>query len=270
VPQFSRKTIIAAVATMENWTHTQINRFGLEYGLEGTMALAGTSKLDRANTFIKFLLQSPTWPVAEGGMLADVAVRDLIHRAAAVAPEMEKFETSFPDLARALQRDGFGIADGKLRLGLPESLDLPATDDEVHRLLEDFAFAVPEGHLDQAITNHSEGLWAAANGQLRTYMESLFDEIAATLAGPGVALPAPGHPRRTWLAALTPPFLDPALNEWDGQGKGFLEGFYRRLHPTGSHPGLSDEDDCTFRLHLVLLVSRLVLRRLRSRVPKKI
>jgi hypothetical protein len=35
----------------------------------------------------------------------------------------------------------------------------------------------------------------------------------------------------------------------------------RRLHPQGADPGLSDEDDSTVRLHLVLLVGRQLLRR---------
>ena len=37
---------------------------------------------------------------------------------------------------------------------------------------------------------------------------------------------------------------------------------YRRLHSAGAHPGLSDQDDSTFRLHLVLLVARMLLRRI--------
>jgi hypothetical protein len=41
-----------------------------------------------------------------------------------------------------------------------------------------------------------------------------------------------------------------------------MQAFFRRLHPAGSHPGLSDEDDSTFRLHLVLLVARNLLRRI--------
>lgn len=51
------------------------------------------------------------------------------------------------------------------------------------------------------------------------------------------------------------------LNEWDFQGGGFMESFFRRLHPQAADPGLSDEDDSTVRLHLVLLVGRQLLRR---------
>jgi len=37
---------------------------------------------------------------------------------------------------------------------------------------------------------------------------------------------------------------------------------FKRLHPQGAHPGLSDEEDSTFRLHMVLLLCWLFLRRL--------
>jgi hypothetical protein len=51
------------------------------------------------------------------------------------------------------------------------------------------------------------------------------------------------------------------LTEWDDDGKGFINGLVRRLHPHGSHPGLSGQDDSTFRLHTILLVARLLLAR---------
>jgi len=68
--------------------------------------------------------------------------------------------------------------------------------------------------------------------------------------------------RRHRLASLNPPFLHVDLNEWSGDGKNFINGVLRRLHPDGPHPGLSDEEDSTFRLHLMILIARLLLRRL--------
>jgi hypothetical protein len=53
--------------------------------------------------------------------------------------------------------------------------------------------------------------------------------------------------------------MGPTLNEWDDNGLGFVNGLVKRLHPHGSHPGLSDQDDSTFRLHTVLLTARLFL-----------
>lgn len=275
MPDFSRRTIIAAAATLEAYPHSDIDRFVLEHGLETTEAGSDTSKKNRANAIITYLLAYPDALHHEGGNLTEIVVRDLIQRAIVQAgrptPEnVDPFERNFPALSYALKRDGFQVADGGLRAALPEVLDLPWADDEVHALLRQFGFLDPTlGHLDQAIANHADGNWAAANGQLRAFTESLFDQIAERLAPNAASLPAAGQPRRVWLATvLTPPFLLPALNEWDsqGQGKGFVEQFYRRLHPAGSHPGLSDEEDCTFRLHLVLLVARLLLRRLNGRI----
>jgi hypothetical protein len=71
-----------------------------------------------------------------------------------------------------------------------------------------------------------------------------------------------GETRRQFLANCTPPFLNHDLNEWGNEGKNFVNGTFKRLHPQGAHPGLSDDEDCTFRLHLVLLAARLFLRRL--------
>jgi hypothetical protein len=176
------------------------------------------------------------------------------------------FRRDFLPSIAALNATGSRSKTAKLRRALPEALDLPRADDEVHALLDKFQFATPKGHLDQAIAAHARGDWAAANAQFRPFVEGLLDLSAERLL-PGAALPPGGHPRRQVLAQMNPPFFFADLNEWTGQGTGFFEGFYRRLHPQGTHPGLSDEEDSTFRLHLVLLVARLLLRRLKQRVP---
>ncbi|MGE0652171.1 MAG: hypothetical protein AB7P12_10520 [Alphaproteobacteria bacterium] len=173
--------------------------------------------------------------------------------------------TSF---CNGLKRDGFVLAENEeqqtteLRRMLPESADVAAADDEVHALLRDHGFTTPLGHLQQAIEAHSRDHWAAANSQLRSFLEGLLDEIAGRLAPDRAANTPGGHGRRALLAALDPPFLSRSLNEWrDDQKAGLINGLFNRLHAEGSHPGLSDEEDSTFRLHTVLIVARLLLRR---------
>lgn len=144
---------------------------------------------------------------------------------------------------------------------MPDFVDLPSADDEVHQLLSRYDFEVPLGHLDQAIDAHARGQHASANAQIRTFVESLLDEIASRLDPEGSENASTSHARRTLLANLSDPFLLRGLNEWDDDGKGFVNGLFNRLHPEGSHPGLSDDEDCTFRLHVVLLTARLLLRR---------
>ena len=114
---------------------------------------------------------------------------------------------------------------------------------------------------------HTRSDWAAANAQLRSFVEELFDRIAERLSGGQTTGLLSSHARREWLATCTPPFFDAALNEWEVGGKGgFVQGFWKRLHPQGSHPGLSDEVDATFRLQLVIITAEHFLRRFDARV----
>jgi len=169
---------------------------------------------------------------------------------------------TFDPLIHSLERDGFVIEDGQLRAALPSNLDLPAADDEVHLLLNRHNLPTPLGHLNQAITAHGRGDWAAANSQIRSVFESLLDEVAYLLVPNAPRGQNQGEARREALSNLQPPFLSLDLNEWGNQGKNLVNGIFKRLHPQGAHPGLSDEEDSTFRLHLVLLAARLFLRRL--------
>ena len=207
----------------------------------------------RCRDLFRFLRDNPQASY-EGRLISDLVVDEAARR---ISPYR-----AGPEFVRALERAGYLVEDGQLRRTLPEALDLPAADDEVHVLLNRYNLATPLGHLDQTIDSHARGNWAAANGQARSFLESLLDEIAC-LTVPG----APqgqnqGEARREALANSNPPFLSVNLNEWGNQGKNLVNGVFKRLHPQGAHPGLSDEEDSTFRLHLVLLVGRLFLRRL--------
>ena len=190
----------------------------------------------------------------------------VIRQAAQLAqPESDHpLQTAF---ARGLARDGYVLVwddygrSPTIRAALPEEIQLPQTDNEVHELLKGFGFATPLGHLDQAIEAHTRGDWAAANGQLRTFLESLFDDIARN-ARPQEAAQRPlSENRRALLAEIG--FLVAGRNEWTMDGKNYINGLFKMLHTEGSHPGLSDEDHCTFRLHVVLVTARTFLRRLR-------
>ena len=166
-------------------------------------------------------------------------------------------------LLRSIERDGFIFdKDGTLRRMLPEDLDLPAADDEVHLLLDRHKLATTKGHLEEAVRAHSEGDWAAANSQFRTFLESLLDEVAYLLVPNAPRGQNQGEARREALAQLQQPFLIDALNEWGNQGKNLVNGVFKYLHTQGAHPGRSDQEDSTFRLHLVLLLGRRFLRRL--------
>ena len=130
----------------------------------------------------------------------------------------------------------------------------------MHELLKHFGFSGWLGHLGQGIEAHARGDWAAANAQFRTFLEGLFDAIAFHEGADKSAQPTSEN-RRAWLAKLG--YLAENRNEWTQDGKSFIHGLFKMLHTDGSHPGLSDEDHSTFRLHIVLVIARTFLRRLR-------
>lgn len=260
--QYSRRTIMAAIDVLENQhTQAEITSLLTDLGPELYKAIRGedVSAKKRMNDLKHFVDAHPAHKVDEG-LLENV----LVERAASLfpvldrdwpaellRPEMEKF-------SRALEQDGFVVTAGSLRRIFPADIGLPTTESELSRLLERHNFATAKGHLEQASENHARGNWAAANGQIRTFFDALLDTIAERLDATAANLPS-GHARRSKLASLD--FLSVPLNEWNNDGRGFINGLVTRLHPQGAHPGLSDDDDCTFRLHVVLLMAALLLRR---------
>jgi hypothetical protein len=203
-----------------------------------------------------------------------VLLRDkIVEKAISFLPSTEKEYSWQPSpslsskeaaLLRGLELDGFTFTSGTLRHTLPSDVKLPEAEDELRRLLKKHGLVTPNGHLDQALDAHGRGDWAAANGQIRTFFDSLLDEIAVKLEPSAVTLSSGQH-RRTKLASLG--FLSRDLNEWDDKGQGFINSLVRRLHPQGAHPGLSDEKDSAFRLHIVLLTARLLLNRFDAGSP---
>lgn len=150
---------------------------------------------------------------------------------------------------------------------LPENItgmNFGEAEDEIGVLLDDCGFQIAKGHLNQAMSAFQRGEWSAANGELRNFYESYLNEIADGLGYTG---PADSKTKRDFLGNLQPPFLLAHYNEWNAnnQKQQFVQGLMSRLHPHGGHPGLSEEEDATFRLQISLVTARLFLRRYNQR-----
>lgn len=203
----------------------------------------------------------------EGPMtLAEATVRQAVLAIGSRGPGEEEEAT----LLRALALDGYVVTkepNGKnlLRSALPTNINLPEIDDELHILLKRFGFNTALSHLNQAIDAHTRGDWAAANSQIRTFLEGMLDEIAFHIDPVEASNNKTAENRRQMLASKG--FLWTSKNEMTNDGKSFINGLFKMLHTDGSHPGLSDDDHCTFRLHLGLITGRTLMRRLeRDRV----
>ena len=251
---FSPATIIELVNSFAFNTHAALEQVAMRFGLLDTLGDGGI--VPRETRLMQHLMGNPELQGPAGGPIALEMAEYLLERSCggegAPAPE-----DILPALVNAFRQDGYVVADLQLHAELPDAVPLPEIRDELSRLLDVHSFETARGHFEQAIAAHTRGDWAAANAQLRAFVEELFDHIAIELSdGTAAELPT-SHARREWLATCDPPFFLADLNEWDlTHHRGFTEGFWRRLHPAGAHPGLSDEADATFRLHLVILVGQ--------------
>lgn len=256
-PRFSRRSVVAACNLLANriQTHAEFDREMIRIGAE--TLLTGRSIQEKANSIARTLIAIPDHRNWEDEFIAD----EVVHLAASLPFAFEEDE-----FVRALMRDGYTVTEeGMLRAMLPGLADIRAADDEVHALMNELGLTVALRHLDNAIDLHGRGRWEAANGELRKVFENLFDEAAEKLDPTSAAATQKGHNRRQMLAGLNPPFLIEELGEWSHDGKNLVNGIFKRLHH-GGHAGLSGDEDCTFRLHVVLLAARLFLRRLKARV----
>jgi hypothetical protein len=247
---------------LDRFTHAELTRFLLKLGPDFSGRTGTGSIASRLNSLIGIVDETPGLTLDDGELLRDV----LVESAVGFLPPEPEYDWQEPATLRpneaallhALELDGFNASGGVLRRALPVDIELPTAQSEIDRLLEKHGLVTAKGHLKQALDAHARGNWAAANSQIRTFLDALLDEIAAKL-DPTAASLGSGQPRRARLASIG--FLSRDLNEWDDKGLGFVNGLVKRLHPQGSHPGLSDDEDSTFRLHIVLLTGRLLLTR---------
>ncbi|WP_156127422.1 hypothetical protein [Paracoccus sanguinis] len=168
-------------------------------------------------------------------------------------PWMSSRQTVPLELRRMLPADATG-------------LDVREAEDELSYLLNQHRFTDAASHLTQAVSAFSRGDWAASNAQIRTFYEDLLSQMSVRL---GCNPSANSAEKRTYLASAdSGPFFFADYNEWENErGKpSYVQGLWARLHPQGSHPGLSEEDDCAFRLQTVLIAARLFMRRFDRRV----
>jgi hypothetical protein len=261
---FTRPTIIAAVEFLQTMlSQARFNMQVVRLGLDDEIPMDESKSVAKKAALLASALTRDAARVidtVDGAMtLGEAAVRSAV---AVLVPGYATPEQA--SFLRGLALDGYVVAWEEksrplLRAALPGDIDLPAVDDEVHHLLKQFDFLLPLGHLDQAIDAHTRGDWAAANAQIRTFFEALLASIADRVhpSREGEKRSAENH--RTLLAGKG--FLSERRNEWAADGKGYINGLFRMLHTEGSHPGLSDEDHSTFRLHMVLVTGRMLLRR---------
>lgn len=268
--------VAAAEVISDSYSHSDIDVLEVQWGIEDRGG--GGSKSARVVSLSKAAIEGGLLVYTESGQIS--LERAMIEKA--LTNWLTKKDTaSWQKLKAGLRFDGFEIvepdeeddvwgrraakASATLVRMLPADapeLDMREAENEVIQLLRKHRLTTAEGHLSRAMSAFQRGEWSGANGELRNFLESYFNEIAV-LAGCDHTLDS--RQKRDFLGgSVTPPFLLADYNEWspDGKKSPFVQALMSRMHPHGGHPGLSEEEDATFRLQINLVTARLFLRRL--------
>ncbi|UWR87123.1 hypothetical protein [Phaeobacter inhibens] len=287
--EFNSMTVMAAgemIAEMS--TQADFSSLVLSWGVEEFCGSGSVAS--KANNLVRFARSSMgqrSVPTVDGN--CDLTRAMIAHAITASSQYRHNKPDVWARLVAGLKMDGFEIVEERvpdpsgrlsifddaprmvskltLKRMLPE--DVPETDfreaeDEVSSLLKKHAFETALGHLSLAMAAFQRGEWASANAQLRSFFESYLNDIALKL---GYVGKDDTKAKRDYLGKLNPPFLLPDYNEWNEntQKPQYIQGLWSRMHPEGSHPGLSEEEDATFRLQVTLITARLFLRRFDQR-----
>lgn len=283
MPEFHAQTLVAVKKVLEEvyGTHDRADELFFSWGL--TEEISGTT-ISR-----KFLQLAQ---ISDGGTrqvrteVGEMSLHRAMIESALSGPPIVRRRSEWTAMIASLRLDGFEVdeeeyATGEtdfignaiftkrlvLRRMLPANLPTVGIRDaqsELEMLLVRLGLNTAKGHFDQAIAAFSRGDWAASNAQIRSCFEAVIYETSGILGVPDQTQMAQYLKE---LGTLNPPLLYSAYNEWNqnDQKQQFLKGLWSRLHPEGSHPGLSEEDDCAFRLQIVSITLRLLLRRLDKR-----
>jgi hypothetical protein len=275
----SNRTLLELVRLTDTFDHPRINRLMAVFSISQFNSQGKSITAKGTDIYFHFKYKG-TGPFSEDGHkdLIQYLVDDFFARRGFRDGSVTyngdrppiRFENAFSEtylvLSNGLKRDGYVVEGDIVKKLLPKEIEEAKIESELEASLDKFNFSQTKGHLSQAVSAHSQGNWASANSQFRTFIESLLIEINNYLL--------PGNPVSTAAKAIkllsetaSPPFLRTDLNEVavSKDDDAFVSGLWVRLHPDGSHPGLSDEDDCSFRYHISVIFANYLLRRLKDR-----
>jgi hypothetical protein len=281
--EFNRMTIAAAAEVISDFkTHGEMTVLETQWGIDSRVN--ATNKAFRIASWARIAADENPSVITENGPMN---LARAIVEIAIKAPEGIRDNGDWKKFVAGLRFDGFDAVETEvpqtsntwqnwespqkiitLTRMLPADmpgLDFREAEDEVMTLLVQGGFTVAKGHLEQAVSAFQRGEWSSANGELRNFYESYLNEIAVHL---GCDSQQDSKAKRDYLGRLQPPFLLTEYNEWNENNHKpqYVQGLMSRMHPHGAHPGLSEEEDATFRLQITLVTARLFLRRYDQRM----
>jgi hypothetical protein len=183
--------------------------------------------------------------------LCDEVVGDVMDRG--IWPDhSEQDRKIYESFRGALRVDGADLVEGRVVSFLSPSVEPDREQGVLESRLKQYDFGIASNHLNNALDLASDSKWEPANGEVRSFLESICEAIATRIySGPGEA-PERGKARK-FLAEQG--FLN------DKESK-LLYSLFQVLHGEGGHAGTSSSDDCHRRRLMAVSLANYYLERL--------
>lgn len=169
----SRKTILTLVDALHFQTHDQVERFCVEFEIEHIVAnLPYISKKETAIS--KYIIANEEAKGPMGSILVVEVIEYLLKNS-------NRYGERFSEFEHHLNKDGYLLTENSVRASLPTQIPLVENEDRLVEILKKRGFDTALGHYEQAVAAHGRGEWAAANAQLRSFVEEFFNKIHALI-----------------------------------------------------------------------------------------
>ena len=183
--------------------------------------------------------------------LCEAVVGDLMDKG--IWPDhSEQARRIYESFRESLRVDGADLVEGRIVSFLSPSVEPDREQGVLESRLKQYGFGVASNHLNYALDLASDSKWEPANGEVRSFLERICEDIAAKIhCGPGEA-PNRGNARK-FLAEQG--FLN------DKESK-LLFSLFQVLNGEGGHAGTSSSDDCHRRRLMAVSIANYYLERL--------
>ena len=247
-----RRSIAALIEVMVHyWTDTEIEHLLFKHGLKERYS--GPNKKSRlGNVFYPLAHEDDDKSEIDNARsLRDEVVGDLMDRG--TWPDYsERDRIIYESFRGALRVDGADLVEGRIVSFLSPSVEPDREQGVLESRLKQYDFGVARKHLDNALDLASNSKWEPANGEVRSFLESICEAIASMIYLDSGEAPVRGEARK-FLAELG------FLNDKESD---LLRSLFQVLHGEGGHAGTSSSDDCHRRRLMAVSMANYYLERL--------
>ena len=250
--RLGRRSIAALIEIMDQYrTDTQIENLLFKYGLDERYI--GPNKKSRLGKVFHPLAHDDAdkSELDNAWELCNEVVSDLLDsgRWSGYSEQNQRFYESFRE---SLRIDGADLVEGRIVSFLSPSVEPGLEQSVLESRLKQYGFGTASNHLNHALDLASNSKWEPANGEVRSFLESICEAIAAKIYSGSGKSPVRGDARK-FLAEQG--FLN------DRESK-LLYSLFQVLHGEGGHAGTSSSADCHRRRLMAVSMANYYLERL--------